>query len=94
MEIRQSLPVEPGQPCVDACERLGSGNNSAHREQKYEEYAESESETELGASYVELEEGEGRHRHYCSVLVRDMSSADESRGASNEEELGTLELNV
>jgi hypothetical protein len=81
MEIRRSLPVEPGQPCVDAYQRLDSGNSSAHREQEYVKYAGPASETELEASYVELE-----HRHYCSVLVGDMSSADESRGEPNEEE--------
>jgi hypothetical protein len=86
MEIRRSLPVEPGQPCVDAYQRLDSGNSSAHREQEYVKYAGPASETELEASYVELEEGEGGHRHYCSVLVGDMSSADESRGEPNEEE--------
>jgi hypothetical protein len=35
---------------------------------------------------VELEEGEGGHRHYCSVLEGDMSSADESWEVLNEEE--------
>jgi len=43
------------------------------------------SETELEASYVELEEEVGEDRHYCSVVEGDMSSADGIRGAPNEE---------
>jgi hypothetical protein len=89
---RQSLPVEPGQPCAGAYQRLDSGNSSAHREREYAKYAGPASETELEASYAGLEEGEGGDRHYCSVLEGDMSSVNESRGAPNE--AGELDASV
>jgi hypothetical protein len=36
------------------------------------------SKTELEALYIELEEGEGGHHHYCSILIGDILLVDES----------------
>lgn len=58
-EKRQSLPVEHGQPWAGAYRRLDSGNSSTHRKQEYVKFAESASEAQPEASYMELEKEDG-----------------------------------